>query len=126
MHRPPEQESTSEDAVADAWQLIVSDATDEVSSQIGVAGTVQDEDFVLSEGLIQALESGMKPTDMSMIHLEKSSRPVDATELQSEGSLVLGDFPDKNNETDFIARTAPSTIDARDVAGYARSCTFFF
>ena len=97
------QQDGPEDAVADAWQLIVSDATDEVSSQIGVAGTVQDEDFVLPEGLIQALESGMKPTDMSMIHLEKSSRAVDATELQSEGSLVLGDFPDKNNETDRVA-----------------------
>jgi hypothetical protein len=96
-----------------------------VSSQIGVAGAVPDEDFVPPEGLI-ALEAGMKPTDMSMIHLEKSSRAVDATELQSEGSLVLCYFPDKNNETDFIARTAPSTIDARDVAGYARSCTYFF
>jgi hypothetical protein len=99
-----------------------------VFSQIGVAGTVPgvpDEDFVLPEGLI-ALEAGMKPTDVSMIHLEKSSSAVDATELQSEGCLVLGDFPDKNNEADFIARTAPSTIDARDVAGYARSCTFFF
>ena len=96
-----------------------------VSSQIGVAVTVPDKDYVLPEGLI-ALEAGMKPTDMSMIHLEKSSRAVDATKLQSEGSLVLGHFPDKNNETDFIARTAPSTIDARDVAGYASSCTYFF
>ena len=73
-----------------------------VSSQIGVAGTVPDEDYVLPEGLI-ALEAGMKPTDMSMIHLEKSSRAVDATKLQSEDSLILGDFPDKNNETDRAA-----------------------
>ena len=87
--------------LADAWQPIASDATDEVSSQIRVAGTVPDEDFVLSEGLIQALEAGMKPTDMSMI--EKSSRAVDATKLQSEDSLILGDFPDKNNETDRAA-----------------------
>jgi hypothetical protein len=97
------QQHGPEDAVADAWQPIASDATDEVSSQIRVAGTVPDEDFVLSEGLIQALEAGMKPTDMSMIHLEKSSRAVDATKLQSEDSLILGDFPDKNNETDRAA-----------------------
>ncbi len=82
---------------------IARDATDEVSSQIGVAGTVPDEDFVLPEVLIQALEAGMKPSDMSMIHLEKSSLAVDATKLQSEGSFILSDFPDKNNETDRAA-----------------------
>jgi hypothetical protein len=98
---------------ADAWSLIASDATVamDVSAQSGVAGgvadAVQHEEFVLPEQFIQNLEAGMLPTDMSMIHLLKQSRTVDATELQSEGSLVLGDFPRIDNQADrAAARTA--------------------
>jgi hypothetical protein len=95
------------DAAAVAWSPIPSDATDDLSAQSGVADgvadTVPDKDFVLPERLIQALEFGIKPTDMSMIHLIKSSRAVDATELQSESSLVLGYFPQGHNEADRAA-----------------------
>jgi hypothetical protein len=100
---------------ADAWSPIASDATvpTDVSAQSGVAGGVadavqhEDSEFVLPEQLIQNLEAGMLPTDMSMIHLLKQSRTVDATELQSEGSLVLGDFPSIDNQADrAAARTA--------------------
>ena len=98
---------------ADAWSPIASDATvpTDVSAQSGVAGGVtvadavqhEDLEFVLPEQLIQNLEAGMLPTDMSMIHLLKQSRTVDATELQSEGSLVLGDFPSIDNQADRAA-----------------------
>jgi len=97
-----------QDAAAVAWSRtrspIASDATDDVSSQSGVvADAVPDEKLVLPEQLILELEDGRQPLDMSMIHRSKRSRAVDADELVLAGSLVLGDFPERNNVDDRAA-----------------------